>query len=497
MSMTPDDSSSRRKDVQRLAGRREETDLQKYFSLGLSNEDDPIVDDVVINTIRTPPNTKSQSFNRVIFEIPKVGLLTKDSGIMVQPRVSATSSNSSSNIALNIVNGVLGCVKRCSLNIDGKELTNIENPSILETNRLYSRNTPARMFDYQNVVLGSAFSVVNLSEEFKTADHQGVEILDSEQSTVRHTKGDTFVTKNNLSGPASASANNKYMIPLHMLGMSFLRHQALPVHLMRDRDLVLEVEFDSDCRNWAFNGTGTALTASDCDINLDACELITTHIQQNEELEQMLFDELKESSRVYDLMETYLIKQSMVNNGVGTATNTLVRLNLQNRELQKILQCQVPTSADGANPVANQVSESLGDISLNHRSNGVFIFDRRVSNNAQQFYLNSGYNEERGLKVSNNAWSQTALQTSGQLVSSNKDFTSYCGRFNYLGVNYRNGNDGVFGAGVVQTTPLEIHYDSTARKASNPNQVGEKDLFYYVSVSKRLVISQNAVQMTF
>ena len=211
----------------------------------------------------------------------------------------------------------------------------------------------------------------------------------------------------------------------------------------------------------------------------------------------MLFDELKESSRVYDLMETYLIKQSMVNNTVGTATNTLVRLNLQNRELQKVLQCQVPTSATGSNPVCNQVSESLGDISLNHRSNGVFIFDRRVSNNAQQFYLNSVYNEDRGLKVSNNAWSQTKLQADGQLVSAEKDFTSYCGRFNYIGVNYRNGNDGVFGAGTVQTTPLEIHYDSTARKAANPNQVGEKDLFYYVSVSKRLVISQNAVQMTF
>ena len=151
-------------DVQRLAPRGEQTDLQRYFSLGLTNENDPIVDDVVINTIRTPPNTKSQSFNRVIFEIPKVGLLTKDSGIMVQPRQATDSSNTSSNIALNIVNGVLGCVKRCKLNIDGKELTNLENPSLLETNRLYSRNTPARMFDYQNVVLGSAFSVVNLSE---------------------------------------------------------------------------------------------------------------------------------------------------------------------------------------------------------------------------------------------------------------------------------------------------------------------------------------------
>ena len=473
------------------------TELNRYFSLGLTNEDDPIEDDIVMNTIRTPPNTKSSSFNRVIFEIPKVGLLTKDSGIMVQPRISSASTNTSSNIALNIVNGVLGCVKRATLNIDGKELTNIESPSLAETNRLYSRNSPARMFDYQNVVLGSAFSIVNLSEGFKTATTEGVEILDSQQSVVRHTKGDTFVCKNNLSSPASATANNNYMIPLHMLGMSFLRHSALPVHLMKDRDIVLEIEFDSDCRNWAFNGTGTPLVANDCDINLDACELITTHIQQSEELEQVLFDELKESSRVYDLMETYLIKQSMVNNGVGTATNSLVRLNLQNRELQKILQCQVPTSADGSNPVCNQVSESLGDISLNHRSNGVFIFDRRVSNNAQQFYLNSNYNEERGLKVSNNAWSQTKLQADGQLVSGEKDFTSYCGRFNYLGVNYRNGNDGVFGAGVVQTTPLEIHYDSTARKTSNPNQVGEKDLFYYVSVSKRLVISQNAVQMTF
>ena len=154
-------------------------------------------------------------------------------------------------------------------------------------------------------------------------------------------------------------------------------------------------------------------------------------------------------------------------------------------------------SADGSNPVANQVSESLGDISLNHRSNGVFIFDRRVSNNAQQYYLNSLYNSNDGLKVSNNAWSQTKLQADGQLVSATKGFTSYCGRFNYIGISYRNGNRGVLGGGVVQRTPLEIHYDSTARKAANPNQVGEKDLLFYPSVSKVLVINQNGVEMTF
>jgi len=46
-----------------------------------------------------------------------------------------------------------------------------------------------------------------------------------------------------LKGIIMLNANNKYMIPLHMLGMSFLRHQALPVHLMKDRDIVLEIEF--------------------------------------------------------------------------------------------------------------------------------------------------------------------------------------------------------------------------------------------------------------
>ena len=472
------------------------TDLNEYFSLGLTNEDDPIENDIVMNTIRTPPNTKSSSFNRVIFEIPKVGLLTKDSGIMVQPKQAAASTNTSSNIALNIVNGVLGCVKRCTLTIDGKELTNLENPSYPETNRLYAKNSPARMLDYQNVVLGSAFSIVNLSQDFKTATTSGVEILNHTQLPVKNTSADNFVCKGNVLSK-TASANTKYMIPLHMLGLSFLRHEALPVHLMKDRDLQLSIEFDSDATNWAFNGTGTALVAGDCDVNLDACELITTHIQQNEELEAALFEELKTNARTYNLFETYLIKQSIVNNAVGTATNSLIRLNLQNRELQKLLQVQAPLSADGSNPVANQVSESLGDISLNHRSNGVFIFDRRVSNNAQQYYLNSLYNSNDGLKVSNNAWSQTKLQADGQLVSATKGYTSYCGRFNYIGISYRNGNRGVLGGGVVQRTPLEIHYDSTARKAANPNQAGEKDLLFYPSVSKVLVISQNGVEMTF
>ena len=470
------------------------TNINEYFSLGLTNEDDPIVDDVVINTIRTPPDTKSTNFNRIIVSLPKVGLLTKDSCLVVQPRQAAASTHSGSNVSVNIVNGVLGAVKRCTLTIDGKELTNIEHPSLVETNRMYAKNTPAAMADYQRAVLGNAFEVTNIRQTFKTATSQGMEVL-SQNSPVVVDQDDNIVVLGNKLSKTTAN-NTKYSVPLHMLGMSFLRHEALPVHLMKDREIVLEVEFDSDCRNWCFCAE-EALGASDCEINLDACELVTTHIQQNEELEQSLFNDLKETSRVYDLVETYLIKQSMVSNNVDTQTNTLVRLNLQNRELQKILQVQHNVEVTGEGLCANQASVSLGDVSLNHRANGRFIFDRRVSNNAQLYYLNSIYNGEDGLKVSNNAWSQTDLQTNAQLTSPDKDFTEYCGNFNYLGVSYRNGNSGVFGAGTVQTTPLEIHFDNVSRKQVDPVQVGEKDLFYFVSVSKRLVIGPANVMMSF
>ena len=96
------------------------TNINEYFSLGLTNEDDPIVDDVVINTIRTPPDTKSTNFNRIIVSLPKVGLLTKDSCLVVQPRQAAASTHSGSNVSVNIVNGVLGAVKRCTLTIDSR-----------------------------------------------------------------------------------------------------------------------------------------------------------------------------------------------------------------------------------------------------------------------------------------------------------------------------------------------------------------------------------------
>ena len=470
------------------------TNINEYFSLGLDNEDDPIVNDMVQNTIRTPPDTVSTNFNRVIISLPKIGLLTKDSALVVQPRQNSASGHTGSNVALNIVNGVLGCFKRCSLKIDGKELTNIENPSLFETNRLYSRNSPARMADYQRAVLGNAFEVTNVREAFKTALIGGVEVL-SENSPVVVSDSDAVCVLGNKLSKTDAS-NTKYSVPLHMLGMSFLRHEDLPVHLMKDRDIVLEVEFDGDCRNWAFCNE-EALAATDCNVNLNTVELVTTHIQQNEELEQYLYDELRSDSRVYDLIETYLIKQSMDSNVVGTATNTLVRLNLQNRELQKILQVQHALAGDGTNICGNQASISLGDVSINHRSNGRFVFDRRISNNAQLYYLNSVYNGDKGLKVSNNAWSQTDLQVNGQLVSTLKNFTQYAGKFNYLGIGYRNGNDGVFGAGTKQTTPLEVHYDNTARTNSTPKQDGEHDLFFYVSVSKRLVISQNNVAMSF
>jgi hypothetical protein len=53
-------------------------DYQNFFRLGLTSEDDAL-EEQMITTIRTAPETRSTSLNRVVFKVPTQGILTRDS----------------------------------------------------------------------------------------------------------------------------------------------------------------------------------------------------------------------------------------------------------------------------------------------------------------------------------------------------------------------------------------------------------------------------------
>lgn len=481
--------------------------LKQYFQLGTDTTNDAMDTPAVIQTYRTPTDTVSSLHNKVTIKLPKRGLLTKDSMIIVTPKAKNDFTTKDANYPmLNTVNGILGSIKRCSLLIDSKPLVDLEQPSFLENNKLYSRFTTAHLQDYHKFFLGNNFAL-ETNETSSSADAaRGKETL-KKQNSIFFNSEITGVGKKFQSVRDKISAdvltNKRYGIYLYQLGFNFLKYNSLPVYLMKDREIELVIEFNADCRDWCFTnnqqvaGTLIELSSDDVNIALEEVELVSVHVLLDEEVEAEQRAMLQQNQVEYNLIESYLIRGTTTRpTGDTTKQTELYRLNLQNREVHKVLTAfrQVNMATGTGNPLANQRAIAFGDETLNYRVNGTFVFDDDISNDALMYYLNSLYNNGNGLKVSPHAWSNSKLVIAQGLADDNtKDL--YGGAFHYIGQDFKT-NPGVFGGGIGFKVPLDIEYSYT-NGAAPDNALKEHDALFYISASKMLRISANSVMISF
>jgi hypothetical protein len=473
--------------------------LQNYFQLGIDSTNNP-VNQSLQNTIITPVDTKSTHLNRVSFKVPKIGMLTSDSFVQVQfTNVAGVVANNSQG-SVNLVNGALGAVKRFRLIMGNKVLTDLENPSLLATNDLYSQNTQQQLIDYHYFLMGN---------QFKTrATDIGVEEFSRDtRLRIDQTRTHFNMDKNQI---GVATDSNVYALPLRHLGAAFLNSSALPVFLMGEREIVIELTFHSDCREYAIDSTGVIAAANTFGVNLDRVQLVSTHIMLNDALEQQERMAMAKKPIQYPLLDQYVVKASTgTTPAVDTALTNTYRINLQNRELHGICRVNKGLSPDGSNRVvANQASISLGDQKILVRSNGLNIFDRPVENDSLLYQLSTYYNHGNTLKIPFGAWSQNKqslyiTQTIPAAIGGNAVNTpltqDYLGRFNYQGLDFENGNSNmVFGSGVVQKQTLEYEITLTPRTATHPKQNATQfEVLFYVSVSKLLTIGASNIQVSF
>ena len=104
--------------------------LQQYFKLGVDTTNDGIDTPALLQTYRTPTDTTSTLHNKVTIKLPKRGLLTKDSMLIVTPKLNK-QPHGAEETCLNVVNGILGSFKRVTLNIDSKPLVDLERLVVL------------------------------------------------------------------------------------------------------------------------------------------------------------------------------------------------------------------------------------------------------------------------------------------------------------------------------------------------------------------------------
>jgi len=472
--------------------------LNSYFQLGLDSEATP-QNSLVMNTIRTPVDVQSgrSGLNKVTFKVPKAGLLTGDSMVTLQlianPNAAAAPS---SNATPNFVCGALGVIERARLVIDNKVLTDVERPSLLEIPKLYTENTQNEVAQFNYKFLGNQLQT-------KTNPVDGTEEFDVSKSRYFVAEDETADTQNVVRNRVTSADNSKvYGLHLKHLGAQFLENRSLPVFLMGAREIILELFFYKDCREYMTmtQGASGSIQPDSFIVNTETCELVSTHIQIPDDVQANEIAALASKPMSYPLIDNYVVKGGITTETVNKAIPNTFRINAQNRELHRILMVNTvaPLASDQGNRVvSNQMSRADGDHSVQIKSNGLNLYERPITNPSlfqqQSIYA---YNN-MALKLPYGAFhvnnrTNSIPQSDKQLAQAIRGFAQY------FAVDFKNGNGGVYGAGSVQKQALEIEYTVTPRVTSWPQQQGvQYQTLFYLSVSKLLTIGSKMVEISF
>lgn len=465
--------------------------VNDYFQLGLDTEAMP-QNSLVMNTIRTPVDTRSgrSGLSKVVFKVPKVGLLTGDSMVTLQFK---NAGGTNSNVTPNFVTGAMGCIERVRILIDNKELTNLEEPSLLEVPKTYSRNTQNEVAQMNYKFLGNQFqSTVKQSN--------GNEVFDISKTRYFSDAAENTDTQNVVRYRPSTEANSHvYGIHLKNLGAQFLEDKSLPVFLLGDREMVLELFIHTDCREYLVPTQGT-LAAGDFEVNYETVELVTTHIQLPDEVQAQEIANIATNPLQYPLLDNYLVKGTYTTAAINTAKEKIFRVNAQNRELHKLLivNSEIENNIDSSQRVvANQKGVALGDIKLQIKSNGLNIYERPITNPSILYQQTTYAHNGMALKLPYGSFNVdnrvNAIPQSDQTL-----YLNYRGTQQYLAVDFSNGNGGVYGGGSIQRQAMEVEYTATPRIAANPDQTSRQmETDFYLTVSKMLSIGARKVDISF
>ena len=466
-------------------------DLNDYFNLGIESTNQPLENAGMINVFRTPVDTSSVNLNRVTFKVPKTGMLTADSMITLQFNLADTAATAS-NASVNFVNGAVGAIKRTRILVDNKTLVDLERPGLPEVVKLYSRNTQVELSEKQYKLMGNQFRTKIEDDGTENFDTRNSRVLTKDNST------DVSINKNIIHNTSNSKV---YGIPLKHLGADFLEAASLPVFLLGSREMIIELEFHSDCREYAVDVMGAALTAGQVVVNVANAELVSTHIMLPPAIEAQELANLRTQPAQYPLLDTYLIKGVVdtSSTAIGNQKDETYRINFQNREVHNLLLASVAPTPPSKRITANQFATSMGDEVLQMKINGLNLFDRPLRQQPMIYQLTTYSEDGRTLKVPYNAWSvdDNSLRAYSQPAANAPLYLDYRGGFHYVKVDFSNSNAGVFGSGTTMKTAAEIDYQITPRANANPNQRVKNDMMFFATISKLLSIGANEVNISY
>ena len=463
------------------------TDLNSYFNLGLESTNQAIENAGMINVFRTPVDTSSENLNRITFKFPKTGLLTGDTMITLQFVLSGAGTTS--NLTPNLANGAIGAIKRTRILVDNKSLVDLQRPGIAENVKLYTRNTQVELAEKEYALLGNQFRT--------NVEPNGEEALNVDE--MRYFNGDANAVGFNRNRIQTVSNSKVYGIKLKHLGADFLEANSLPVFLLGHREIILELEFHDDCREYIVDPNGGAMNGTEVKVSLADAELVSTHIMLPNEVEANEIAAMARQPVNYPLLDTYVVKGVVDTAGIalGAEQDQTYRINFQNREVHNLLICNIDTVASAKRTIANQRANSLGGEKLQMKVNGQNLFDKPIVDQTLLYQLTTYSEDGRTMKVPFNAYRCDSAALANYRQSTNPLYLDYRGGFHYLKVDFSNGNGGVFGSGTLMKTACEIDYTLIPATNANPQQAEKRDVFFYVTISKLLAIGANQINISY
>jgi hypothetical protein len=469
-------------------------ELDQFFNLQPNAVEDAPLQQSLLTTIRTPIEASNPNTNSVFIKIPKQGLLTSDSMVTFRLKAEQTLTN---NCRVNLLNGALGAIKRFTLRVDNKILTDIEKPSQFVTQALYSQNSVSKISCLHHYLFGcNTRLTVDRLDGVERPDVRCGMIVQYDVNDIPTMTAQEFLISNN------ADENFRFGIPLSFLGATWLSNNNLPMFLLKDREVIMEIQFERDSREYIVATSDTDVAY--CVVDLPTVELVSTHIMQDESLEQAMMAQIRKTPFKYPMLDTYLVKNVMPVGVVGTEHLETYRINLQGRELHSMLLAFRDTilqtyTTDSTFKIwtANQGSDALGDENWLLKMNGRNVFERPVTSQALVFFLTQLYNKGSSPQVSKHQYTCDNNTVTNAAVNTDEFNQDLRGRCHWVGFDFENGNNAVFGGGIQQNAPLEIQYTITPRTAEFPAQQETHEVLAYMSVSKLLTIGAGQVGISF
>lgn len=474
-----------------------------------------------IRSDEVTPISSSVSDRRYIFRLEPQGYLDSNTLLQFKLKKSASADADDTELRVNSFNGALGAVKRVIFRVGDFVLNDTDKVHLWSTLTNMSHRRRIELNRYDAWYLGNQFHSQISQTDDATAGQWEVD------STL---SGYDFATRTHNSYHIEDDANNcyKYGIPLGKL-VPALAGREIPLFMFDQYRIVIEVEFHPPsvyCNSR--NGNNGTAVATDAAIDIEDVQLLVDYIiYPSSVLEAARAQANKEGGLLLDFynvvnvqrqisvpggaVQTVASNADYVTNGPLQASelSTELRIGQENREVHQLFMVKQKVGKvlvagggdDSASLMLDQRIDGIAAESIQISLNGIDVYPEPKTATSSQFdqmYYSLGY---RDLQVERPMYFTDANSISSITTASTSGLQ---GTYKPIGYDARVMDSGILGSGTLigrypivwkyKATPsmeLSNHGAGNTGGAAAPNQSGDYNVDFFVSTSRRAVITSS------